>query len=129
MPPRAYTRVAVAQLACQPAIALPGRAPFEARAMESGKDPLPAASRRFRSSDKVVVELEPYGPADPRISASLLNAKGESMLALAVPPLSGGKTRFALPLSSLATGPYVLRLEARAGNSTSQDRIAFRVIP
>jgi predicted amidohydrolase len=29
MPPRAYTRVAVAQIACQPAIALPGRAPFE----------------------------------------------------------------------------------------------------
>jgi hypothetical protein len=29
MPPRAYTRVAVAQLACQPAITLTGRAPFE----------------------------------------------------------------------------------------------------
>ena len=29
MPARAYTRVAVAQIACQPAISLPGRAPFE----------------------------------------------------------------------------------------------------
>jgi hypothetical protein len=29
MPPRAYTRVAVAQLDCLPAVAFQGRAPFE----------------------------------------------------------------------------------------------------
>ncbi|MBN1209953.1 MAG: pentapeptide repeat-containing protein, partial [Myxococcaceae bacterium] len=55
MPPRAYTRVAVAQLACQPAIALPGRAPFEdplfdlarADALRPEGDPPPELESRF----------------------------------------------------------------------------------
>ena len=56
MPPRAYTRVAVAQLACQPAIALPGRAPFE--------DPLFELAR----ADSLRPEGEPPPELDTRFS-------------------------------------------------------------
>ena len=40
-----------------------------------------------------------------------------------------GKTRFGLPLTSLPTGPYILRLEAHAGDAIITERIAFRVVP
>ncbi|EPX62050.1 hypothetical protein D187_009953 [Cystobacter fuscus DSM 2262] len=56
MPLRAYTRVAVVQLACQPAIALPGRAPFE--------DPLFDLAR----ADALRPEGEPPPELDTRFS-------------------------------------------------------------
>ncbi len=57
MPPRAYTRVAVAQIACQPAIALPGRAPFEdplfdlaqADSLRLDGDPPPELAERLQA--------------------------------------------------------------------------------
>src|SRR5690349_13627697 len=56
MPSRVYTRVAVAQLACHPAIALPDRAPLEdplfdvarADAMRLEGQPPPELEERFR---------------------------------------------------------------------------------
>lgn len=93
MSPRAYTRIAVAQIACQPAIALPGRAPFEdplfdiaradARRPEGDAPPetrlyipLPQALRTLLPQpDKVKAALE-GSPGDDSALAEALSARG-----------------------------------------------------
>ena len=110
---------------------LRARSAFEAQAMRAGQDPPPAASRQFRPTDRVVVEVECYAPSDAglTLSAQLLNGKGEALTDLAVPAPVDGKSRFNLPLSSLAPSTYVLRLRARARDRDVQQRSAFRVVP
>ncbi len=110
---------------------LRARSAFEARAMEAGTDPIPAASRRFRTSDKVTVDLECYtsGGITPAVTAWLLNGKGEPRLELQVLTPAAGGSRFALPLSSLAPGVYVVRIDVRAGAETARQQIAFRIAP
>jgi VWFA-related protein len=109
---------------------LRARSAFEAHAMRE-HDPTPAASRRFRVSDRVVVEVECYGGGDesPTLSARLLNARGHQLIELSVPRATAGKTRFGLPLSSLAPSTYVLRIDARSGAVAVQDRTAFQIVP
>jgi len=110
---------------------LRARSAFEAQAMRSGTDPAPAASRQFRPTDRVLVEIECYSPPDApaTVTARLLNGRGERLAELAVPPPVAGKTRVTLPLSSLAPSTYVLRLDATSGGRDVQQRSAFRVVP
>ena len=110
---------------------LRARSAFEAQAMRAGNDPPPAASREFRPTDRVMVEVECYAPGEEAaiVSARLLNGKGEPLADLIVPPPVEGKTRLVLPLSSLAPSTYVLRLDARSGDRDVQQRSAFRVVP
>jgi len=109
---------------------LRARSAFEAHAMRD-QDPTPAASRRFRVTDRVVVEVECYGGGDasPTLSARLLNGKGQPLIELTVPRAAAGKTRFNLPLSSLAPSTYVLRIEVQAGADAVQHRTAFQIVP
>jgi VWFA-related protein len=108
---------------------LRARSAFEAQAMRE-QDPPPAASRRFRASDHVLVDVECYGGADEStVTARLLNAKGQQLIELTVPPPTAGKTRFPLPLSSLASGTYVLRIDAQSGAEAAQQRTAFQMVP
>lgn len=102
---------------------------FEARAIAAGTDRAPSATRRFRTTDRVFVEVECYaaGGEAPVVAAQLLNGKGEALVELPVPPPSNGRTRITLPISSLAPSTYVLRLAARAGDRLVQERVAFLV--
>ena len=110
---------------------LRARSAFEAQAMRAGNDPPPAASRQFRPTDRVWVEVECYAPGEvpATLSARLLNGKGEPLADLSVPAPVAGKTRLSLPLSSLAPSTYVLRLDARSGDRDVQQRSAFRIVP
>jgi VWFA-related protein len=110
---------------------LRARSAFEAQAMRAGQDPPPAASRQFRPTDRVVVEVECYAPGDAALtlSAQLLNGSGQALTDLAIPPPVDGRSRFTLPLSSLAPSTYVLRVGARSGDRDVQQRSAFRVVP
>jgi len=107
------------------------RSAYEAQAMRGGQDPPPAASREFQPTDRVFVEVECYAPAGGlALSAQLLNAKGEPLTAIEVPPPSpDGRARLTLPLASLAPATYVLQLHARAGDRHAETRSAFRVVP
>ena len=107
------------------------RSAYEAQAMRAGQDPPPAASREFQRTDRVEVEVECYAPADAavKLSAQLLNGKGNTLAELAIPPPVDGKSRFSLPLSGLAPSTYILRLDARTADQDVQQRSAFRVVP
>jgi VWFA-related protein len=107
------------------------RSAFEAQSMRAGQDPPPAASRQFRRTDRVFVEVECYAPdgASPTVTARLLNGKGERLTDLEIPAPVDGRSRFTLPVGSLAASTYILRLDASAGGRDVQQRAAFRVVP
>jgi len=109
---------------------LRARSAFEARALADGAEPPPAASRRFRKTDRVVVDVESYALREPvTVTAQLLNGRGERLTDLSASAASNGRTRFALPLTNVALGTYVIRLHARAGEHAAYQRAAFRVVP
>ncbi|MEW6321659.1 MAG: VWA domain-containing protein [Acidobacteriota bacterium] len=111
---------------------LRARSPYEARALEKDPSPTPVAARAFRPSDRMFVETELYAPADaqPTLAAHLLSAEGQHLLDLTVPAANTGSPfRIAVPLSSLAPGTFLVRLEATSGERTSRQILAFRVSP
>jgi len=128
-------RVQVPSLATELALATPrflrARTPFELRALESDPTPTPAASRRLRTNERVLVEVEAYCAASTPVdmTAELLNQAGKVLVSLPVPPLAGGKTRIALPLSSLARSTYVLKIQAKAGALEAHQLAPFEVVP
>jgi VWFA-related protein len=109
---------------------LRARSAFEARAWSGGMEPPPTASRRFRKTDRVVVDVDCYAEsAGAVVTAQLLNGRGERLTDLDAASVSDGRARVTLPLSSVAPGTYVLRLQARAGDHDAYQRSAFRVVP
>jgi len=103
----------------------------EFRAIEANPAPAPTASRRFRPSERVVVEIECYAPGDgrPELKFDLLNGKGDVLRELDAPALENGRLRMVLPVSSLAPSVYVLRVHASQGEQTAQQLAAFRIAP
>ena len=102
---------------------------LEFRALEANANASPTASTRFGPTDRVLVEIEAQAPEGqtPAITVELLNAKGDVLRALDVPPVVGGKVRMPLPVGSLANSTYVLRIEAAAGDRAAEQWVAFRV--
>ncbi len=102
---------------------------LEFRAIESNPNASPTASTRFGPSDRVLVELQTQAPGGetPQIKVELLNAKGDVLRGLEVPPLTDGKLRMALPVGSLANSTYVLKVEATLGEQSAEQWVAFRV--
>jgi VWFA-related protein len=102
---------------------------LELRAIEANPAASPTASTRFGPTDRILVEIECQAPAGetPQIKIDLLNAKGDFLQTLQTVALTGGQMRMPLPVSSLANSTYVLRIEATAGDQTSQQWVAFRV--
>ena len=100
---------------------------IEFRAIEANPNAAPAAAMRFGPTERVLVEISASGEAAPEIKVDLLNAKGDVLRALDVPPVTGNKVRMPLPVGALANSTYVLRVEATAGEHTSQQWVAFRV--
>jgi VWFA-related protein len=101
----------------------------EFRALEANPNPAPAASNRFRSSERVLMAIECYAPdaASPELNVDLLNAKGDPLRALDIPPLVNGRTRIVVPVASLAPSVYVLRVRVSDGERTVEQMAAFRV--
>ena len=102
---------------------------IELRAIEANRTPSPTAATRFAAADRVLVEIEWFSDAaeKPDLKVALLNAKGDFLRALDVPPPSEGRVRMPLPVSSLANSTYILRVHATAGESVAQQWVAFRV--
>jgi VWFA-related protein len=101
----------------------------EFRAIESNPAASPTASTRFTGTDRVIVEIEyqALGGQTPEIKVDLLNAKGDLLRTLPASPPADGRLRMPIPITSLANSTYVLRIEATAGDQSTQQWIAFRV--
>jgi VWFA-related protein len=103
------------------------RSAFEARALEKAAAPTPTASRRFRRTDRLYIDLACRGPeGEPVVlTASLTNREGRRLVGLEVPSLVNGRTRLIIPLTSLAFSTYVLRIDAKAGEHEATQMSAF----
>ncbi|MDH4065522.1 MAG: VWA domain-containing protein, partial [Acidobacteriota bacterium] len=88
----------------------------EARAFEADPQPTPTASRRFRRTDRLVIDV-PYTvqSGEPKIQASLTNRDGKVLAPLELAPGPTGVARVALPLASMAPSTYTVRVEVAAG--------------
>lgn len=99
------------------------------RALEANPSAPATAAKTFAATDRVLLEVECRGPegVTPQIKVDLLNQKGDLLRALDAPTLQNGRGRTTLPLTALANSTYVLRIEAAAGEQTTQQWVAFRV--
>jgi VWFA-related protein len=107
------------------------RSAFELRALQTAKDAVPAASRRLRKTDRLLVELEAYSAGSaPELTVELLNQKGESLVTLPVPaPAGGGKPRLEIPLQLLAPATYLLKVTAKTAEGQVEQHAPFRIVP
>lgn len=117
---------------------LRARSAFELKVLQSAANPSPIASRDFRRTDRVFVEVECYGAgeAPPEVVAELLNNSGKVLASLnvhsssvGVSSLADNTTRVEIPMANLAIGSYVLRMKAASGDHKTQQLTAFRVVP
>lgn len=127
--------ISVPAIASEPlALATPrfllARSAFELRALQSAPESTPAASRRFRKTDRLLVEIESYSVSGtPEIVAELLNQKGDSLVTLPVPTAAVNTSRFEIPLQSLAPAVYVLRVRAKTAERQVEQHVPFRIVP
>tara|TARA_Y100001949_G_scaffold169675_1_gene169884 strand:+ start:1567 stop:3624 length:2058 start_codon:yes stop_codon:yes gene_type:complete len=104
---------------------------FEMRQLRANPDPIPETGREFRRTDRLLVQVDAYGPGavGPDVTAKLLNRGGQSMTDLPVQDPRGDIPyhMLDLPLASLAPGEYLIELTATIGDGTAQQLIAIRV--
>lgn len=101
---------------------------METRAFDADPSPTPTASRQFRRTDRLVVDV-PWTAPDgaPEVTAELTNQAGDSLAPLEVASTDGGRARVVLPLASLAPSTYVVRVDAAAGGDEATQQVAFTV--
>jgi VWFA-related protein len=104
------------------------RTAAEFRALRLQATPVPTASRRFRRTDRLRVDV-PLGPAEitADVVARLTNSQGQVLTTLPVSRGDGGPARIDLPLASLAPSTYTIRIEARVGDTVAAQVVAFTV--
>jgi hypothetical protein len=108
---------------------LRARSMVEFRAIEANPQASPTALMRFGPTDRVLIDLQVQAAdgAAPQIKVDLLNGKGDLLKPLEPPALTDGRLRMPLPVASLANSTYVLRVEATAGEQSTQQWVAFRI--
>ena len=107
---------------------LRAQSPGQMRMIEATPNPTPAATRLFRRTERVLVDIPYYAHGDrPVISAELLGKDGRKLAALTVPAADGERARLQLPVGSLAPGTYVLKVVAIAGDARAEQLAAFTV--
>jgi VWFA-related protein len=101
----------------------------EARAFDTDSAPTPTASRRFRRTDRLVIDVPWVSAAGgaPELSAQLTNREGKPLAPLPLTPTDGARARIVLALASLAPSTYVVRVDASLGSEASNQQVAFSV--
>jgi len=103
----------------------------EFRALASDPDAVPAASRQFSRTDRLLIRVDAYWPglAPPAVTARLLNRNGDPMTALTVQ--AGAERRGAytidLPLATLPRGEYLIEIGAKGETGEATAMVAIRI--
>jgi VWFA-related protein len=97
--------------------------------INSATPPLPALTREFRRTDRLVIRFNALAPGTSAatVTAQLLNQQGNRMSDV---PVTAGAGGFAidLPLANLAAGQYLLEITAHAeGQKPVAELLAFRL--
>jgi len=89
---------------------------------------IPAVTRQFSRTDRLLIRFEVYG-APTAVSARLLNRGGDAMTPLPV-DISGprpGEYVMDFPLATLARGDYVVEITAKGETGEAKELIPIRV--
>jgi hypothetical protein len=109
-----------------------GQAVYARRAPGANAEDVFTADRRFRRTEKAVVQVSVAGAIDG-VTAELLDRTGKPLpLPVTVATFDKDFVRWVraeVSLSPLAAGDYVIRVTARKGNEQIQTLAAFRIVP
>jgi hypothetical protein len=106
------------------------RSAAEFRALMAGPEPVAFAGREFSRSDRLLVRVAPYGTSatDAEVTAQLVGPRGTTLAEL--PIHAEGETggfRLDLPLSSLATGEFLIAIAARTPAERVETLVPLRI--
>jgi VWFA-related protein len=101
------------------------------RALVADERAAPTSSREFSRSERLLIRVPAYAPAEgPVVAAWLVSKPGAAMRSL---PVTEGPSptiyQIDLPLAGLASGSYVVQLVAKSAAGEAKDELAFRVTP
>jgi VWFA-related protein len=106
------------------------RSASEFRALNAGPEPVAFAGRDFSRSDRLLVRVAPYGTgaADAEVTAQLVGPRGTTLAELPIHPEGEtGGFRLDLPLSSLATGEFLISIAARTPADRVETLVPLRI--
>lgn len=108
-------------------IVLRARTPLEVKGLDAGTASA-AATRDFVRTDRLRVRVTPFGSAarGATMTAALLGARGARLVDLPM-RASGSYHEIDLPLTSIAQGEFLIRLEALSAGHKAEALVAFRV--
>jgi hypothetical protein len=93
-------------------------------------EPLAFAGREFSRTDRLVLRVAPYGTAstDAEVTAQLVGPRGSTLAELPIhAEEEGGGFRLDLPLSSLATGEFLIAIAARTPGERVEALVPLRI--
>ena len=106
---------------------------LEFKNLTAGAPPAPGATRDFRRTDRLLIRVDAYAPANAptKVTAQLLNQQGTKMVDIPVTPpenAAGLTYSIDMPLANLAAGQYLLEITATSeGQKPVSELVAFRV--
>jgi VWFA-related protein len=106
------------------------RSAAEVRSLLSVPEPIAFAGREFSRSDRLLLRVAPYGTAstDAEITAQLVGPRGATLAELPIHAEGeGGGFRLDLPLSSLATGEFLIAIAARTSGERVEALVPLRI--
>ena len=101
----------------------------EFRNLSAAPDPAPFAGRDFSRSDRLLVRGSAYGPgaAGAEFTAQLVSPRGATLTELPIRRENGTGYLLDLPLTSFATGDFVIAISARAGSDRVETYVPMRI--
>jgi len=103
----------------------------EFQQLKADADAVPMAGREFSRTDRLLIRLPAYGPANttPALTARLLNRAGQPMADVPVtaPPDGKGAAQIDLSLAAFAPASYVIEIKASGDGGDAKELIGFRV--
>ena len=93
-------------------------------------EPIAFAGREFSRTDRLVLRVAAYGTAstDAEITAQLVGPRGTTLAELPIHAEGeGGGFRLDLPLSSLATGEFLIAIAARTSGERVETLVPLRI--
>jgi VWFA-related protein len=106
------------------------RSSAEFRNLSSASEPIAFAGRDFTRSDRLIVRVAAYGSAsaDAEVTAQLVGPRGTTLAELPIHSEGeGAGFRLDLPLSSLATGEFIIAIAARTPAERVEAMVPLRI--
>ncbi len=120
--------------AAQPMISTPvvfrARTARDVAQLKTSTSALPAVTRQFSRTERLLVRFESYGPAgtSPRLAVRLLNKVGESIAAMPDPTLVSGSTfDLDVALGALPPGDYLIEITATAATESTKKLLGIKI--